>query len=260
MRNQTIIALASTLLLYVVPARAQVTRFSPTLRPGQHLSISTIDGDVTVSRGDGRTAEIVATKIVRKGDGTRVKAVMESTDDGYRVCTIYLHRGEPDRDTCASRSRNDWNGSDNFDVDISYVVTLPAGALLAVHTVDGNIDVRGTDTAPSLHTVDGSITYSGVAPATLNTVSGDIHATITSGDWAADATMRTVDGSIDVSLPAGIALTVKGSTVDGDFSSDFPLTVRGKWGPRSIEGSIGSGGTRTLRLGSVDGDIALHRR
>lgn len=148
MRNQIVVALAFTLLMAAVPASAQVTRFAPTLRPGQHLDISTIDGDVTVSQGEGRTAEIVATKTVRKGDGSRVKAVMEST----------------------------------------------------------------------------------------------------------------ADGSIEVTLPAGIAVSIKGSTVDGNFSTDFPLTVRGKWGPRSNEGTIGSGGTRTLRLGSVDGDITLRRR
>ncbi|MES2306688.1 MAG: DUF4097 family beta strand repeat-containing protein [Gemmatimonadota bacterium] len=258
----TTLALALATLAAGRALPAQETRFSPTLRAGQHLDISTIDGDVSVTRGEGRTAEIIATKHVRRGDASRVKAVMEQTSDGYKVCTIYLHRDEPDRDTCngGERRRNSWRDNDNYDIEMSYVVRLPAGAVLGVHTVDGNVDVRGVDVAATINTVDGDITYEGVAPYKLNTVDGDIRATISSGAWNADAAMNTVDGSIEVSLPADIALEIRGSTVDGSFRSDFPLTIKDKWGPRSIQGTIGSGATRALRLGSVDGDITLRRR
>ena len=241
---------------------AQETRFSPTLRAGQLLSVSTIDGDVTVTRGEGRTAEVVATKRVLKGDGSRVKAVMEETSEGVRICTIYLHRGEDDRDTCNSPNRgrrNNWNDNDNNDVEINYTVRLPAGVELNVNTIDGLVDVRGVDTPARINTVDGDIIYEGVAPSRLNTVDGDIRASIT-GAWSVDASMNTVDGSIEVTLPADAALEVRGSTVDGSFRTDFPMTVRDKWGPRSIQGTIGTGGTRSLRLGSVDGDITLRRR
>lgn len=255
-------ALAAVALIPAAALSAQETRFSPTLRVGQHLAINTIDGDVTVTRGDGRTAEIVANKRVRRGDASRVKAVMEETSDGFKVCTIYLRRDEADRDTCnrSNRDRRDsWNDHDNTDIEISYTVRLPSGVALAVNTVDGAVDVRGVDTPASVNSVDGDIVYEGVAPTSLRTVDGDIRASI-SGVWTADASLRTVDGSIVVELPADAALEVRGSTVDGSFHSDFPMTIRDKWGPRSFEGTIGGGGTRLLRLGSVDGDITLRRR
>lgn len=243
---------------------AQETRFSPTLRVGQQLDIATIDGDVIVRQGAGRTAEVVATKRVRRGDASRVKAVMEQTSNGYRVCTIYLHRGEDDRDTCRGeshgRSRRDWDDNNGYDIEMSYDVTLPAGVSIAVNTVDGNIEVRGVDTPATIHSVDGNITYEGVAPNNLNTVDGDIRATILPGAWSADALMRTVDGTIEVFLPSDVAIDVRGSTVDGSFRSDFPMTMRDKWGPRSFTGTIGTGGARLLRLSSVDGDIMLRRR
>lgn len=239
---------------------AQETRFTPTLRPGQQLSITTVDGDVTVSRGSGSTAEIVATKRVRRGDGSRVKAVMEESSDGVKICTVYLHKGEADRNTCRGDSSGNWSGGDNSDIDISYAVKLPTGVSLSVNTVDGSVDARGVDAPSSIRSVDGSITFEGVAPRDLNTVDGDIHATITGGTATTEMTFRTVDGSIDITLPADVAISVKGSTVDGSFSSEFPMTILGKVGPRSFEGTIGSGGTKTLRLSSVDGDISLHRK
>ena len=239
---------------------AQETRFTPTLRVGQQLSLTTVDGDVIVTRGEGRTAEIVATKRVRRGDGSRVKAVMEETSDGVKVCTVYLHKGEPDRNTCRSESSGNWSGDDNYDVELNYVVKLPEGVMLSVHTVDGDVDAQGIDVPATIRSVDGDIRYSGVAPRDLNTVDGDVRATITNSTWGADMVVHTVDGSIDISMPADVAIAVKGSTVDGSFTSDFPMTVREKWGPRSFEGTIGSGGSKSLRLSSVDGDITLRRK
>jgi DUF4097 and DUF4098 domain-containing protein YvlB len=49
---------------------------------------------------------------------------------------------------------------------------------------------------------------------------------------------------------------VKGSTVNGGIESEFPLTVQGKFGPRSITGTIGKGGRR-LELNTVNGGITL---
>jgi DUF4097 and DUF4098 domain-containing protein YvlB len=247
-------------LLATTEVVAQETRFSPTLRAGQHLTLTTVDGNVTVSPSSGRTAEIVATKRVRRGDATRVKAVMEESRDGVMVCTVYLHKGESDRNTCQGESRGQWSGNDNYDIDMSYVVTLPAGVVLEVNTVEGDVDVRGVDMPASIRSVDGKINYEGAPPRDLNTVDGDIHATIRGGAWDADASIRTVDGSIELSLSADVAITIKGSTVDGTFQSDFPMAVREQFGPRSFEGMLGSGGTRTLRLSSVDGNITLRRR
>jgi hypothetical protein len=257
---RTITLAAFSLFVAAAALDAQETRFTPTLRVGQQLSLATVDGDVIVTRGEGRTAEIVATKRVRRGDGSRVKAVMEETSDGVRVCTVYLHKGEPDRNTCRSESSGNWSGDDNYDIELNYVVKLPAGVKLTVNTVDGDVDAQGIDAPASIRSVDGDIRYSGVAPSNLNTVDGDVHATITSSAWSADMVVQTVDGSIDISLPADVAVAVKGSTVDGSFSSDFPMTIREKWGPRSFEGTIGSGGTRSLRLSSVDGDVTLRRK
>lgn len=255
------LSLAGMAILRDQPAAAQETKFTPRMSAGQHLALSNIDGDVFVTRAEGSTAEIVAIKSVRRGDGSRVKAILEETDDGYRVCTIYLHRGERDRNTCRGDGghRGDWS-DDSWDVDMRYEVRLPSGVFVDVNTVDGNVEILRSDAAASVHTVDGSIHLEGVAPRRLNTVDGDISAVISNSTWNADVTISSVDGDIDLTLPAGIALNVSGTTVDGDVRSDFPITMRGKWGPQSFSGSIGGGSSRSLRLSSVDGSITLRKR
>ena len=54
-------------------------------------------------------------------------------------------------------------------------------------------------------------------------------------------------------------MEVTASTVNGSMTTDFPLTIRGKWGPKRMSGTVGEGG-RTLSLSTVNGDMTLRRR
>jgi DUF4097 and DUF4098 domain-containing protein YvlB len=234
------------------------TRFTPSIRSGQRLSISNIDGNITVTQGRNERAEIVAHKVVRKGNGELVKAVLEETSNGYRVCTVYLEDARDNRGcNDGNHHGNGYNRREPLDVDMKYEVRLPAGVQLTANSVDGSIDARGIDTPSTLRTVDGDILYEGVAPEMLNSVDGKITATITNTDWRHTVALRSVDGDIDVTLPRGINTRVSGHTVDGKIDSDFPVTVSGKWGPQSFRGEIGDGRGETLELSTVDGSIRV---
>lgn len=240
------------------PASTSDTRFTPALKAGQRLSVSNIDGNVTVMQGQGQSAEIVVHKLVRKGNGNLVKAVLEETSNGYRVCTVYLGSSSDERG-CTGGSRGDTheNWREPLDVEMKYDIRLPAGVALSVNSVDGSIEARGIDTPATLRSVDGSITFEGVAPDMLNTVDGAITATITNTEWSHPLAVRSVDGGIDLTLPAAINMRITGHTVDGGIESDFPMTISGKWGPQSFQGDVGNGSGPSLELSSVDGGIRL---
>lgn len=233
-------------------------RFTPALHAGQRLDLSNIDGKITVTQVRGASAEIVVHKTVRRGNGDLVKAVLEETSEGARVCAVYLNR-TGDNDGCDGH--HGWNNdrSEPLDVDMTFEVRIPSGVELGVRTVDGSVEARGIDTPASIRTVDGDITFDGVAPEGLNTVDGKISATITNARWDHDVTMRSVDGDVDVTLPAGLSVAISGETVDGDVHADFPVTLVGKWGPRSFRATVGDGGSRELQVHTVDGSIRLHR-
>lgn len=232
------------------------TRFTPNLRSGQRLSVSNIDGAITVTQGRGESAEIIAHKIVRRGDGELVRPVLEETSNGYRVCTVYLDaRGDDAR--CDGDHRRHGDRREPLDVDVEYTVRIPAGVALTVNTVDGDIEARGLDTPAELQSVDGSITFDGVAPQAMHTVDGKITARITDRDWSHNLAVHTVDGAIDLTLPASINARISGSTVDGGIDSDFPLTVNGRFGPKSMKGDIGDGRGPSIQLSTVDGEIRL---
>jgi DUF4097 and DUF4098 domain-containing protein YvlB len=91
-----------------------------------------------------------------------------------------------------------------------------------------------------------------------STVNGSIRGSIGRADWSDTLAMDSVNGSITLTLPASLSTDFKATTVNGDITSDFPMTVTGRINRRRVEGTIGGGG-RMLTLESVNGGITLRR-
>src|SRR2546426_11882062 len=90
----------------------------------------------------------------------------------------------------------------------------------------------------------------------FRSVNGSIEASFGRATWSDALEFRTVNGAITLHLPAGLSTEVRATTVNGDIETDFPLMVTGRLGPRSLHGTIGSGGRR-LALETVNRSIRL---
>lgn len=231
--------------------------FTRALRPGQVLGVSNIDGTVTIRRASGNTAEVSVTKVVKRGNGDLVQAIMETTNDGIKVCTVYLSRPDEKRTSCDHQGNNG-RRNEPLSVEMTYEVRLPSGVRLRAATVDGDINASGVDTPANITTVDGDVSYEGVMPEHLATVDGDVSLDVGS-DFESSSSIATVDGNITIKLPAAARFEVRANTVDGKLSNDFGIPVNGKWGIHRMEGSVNGGGP-TLKLRTVDGDISLSKR
>jgi DUF4097 and DUF4098 domain-containing protein YvlB len=110
------------------------------------------------------------------------------------------------------------------------------------HTVNGSIKVLNSSGRVSAETVNGSLT------AELNQI-----------DPNADMKFETVNGSIKVYLPERGGADIDAGTVNGGLDTDFPLTVQGKWGPKSMRGRVGAGGAR-IQMATVNGSVKLLHR
>jgi DUF4097 and DUF4098 domain-containing protein YvlB len=143
------------------------------------------------------------------------------------------------------------------DVVVDFTVRVPAGVRFVGKTVNGAIDARGLQSDGELKTVNGQInlTTSGIASA--ETVNGSISVTLGTAVWTRPLEFTTVNGSLTVAFPPGIDAQLRADTVNGTFSSDFPVTIQssGNRG-RRIVGTIGNGG-RELALRTVNGSIRL---
>jgi DUF4097 and DUF4098 domain-containing protein YvlB len=247
-------------LVTVAPAAAQDYHFTKTLAAGDRLEISNINGNVDVTHATGRVAEVTVTKTVKRGDGSMVKAIMEESGSGMRVCTIYLYNN-PDRRSCdGDNSGNHSNhGRNNAEVEMHYVVHVPAGARLDVSDVNGNVTVTGAGDDSKIETVNGDVTFDGAGASSLETVNGKVVGTFSRAAWEGTMNVETVNGSVDLTFPAEFSAELSGETVNGSIRTDFPITIDKGWGPKSFKGRIGAGG-HALRIETVNGEIVLRKR
>lgn len=236
--------------------------WSGTVREGRWVYVRNLNGPVRVEQGTGNKVEVRAEKHWRRGDPQDVKITVRQVggnDGDVIVCALWNDRASCDED--GYHSHNDgWRGNDNNrnDVQVEFVVKLPAGVKIDASTVNGGVEVDGATAEVVARTVNGSVeARSTGGPVSARTTNGDISVRSASLDRD-DTDYSTTNGSITVELPASVNAEIDMRTVNGRLSSDFPLTVEGSFSPRRLHATLGKGGAR-LRLSTVNGSIRLRK-
>jgi DUF4097 and DUF4098 domain-containing protein YvlB len=157
-------------------------------------------------------------------------------------------------------------------------VTLHGGgSVVTVHSVTGDVRVSGVRAQLEAHSTNGTVEAEDVTGSVnAETVNGDIklrgihsddvNATTVNGDIEYRGTIRdngryrlsNHNGDVTVAVPAGANASVTVSTFNGDFDSDFPVTLAGGRQGKRFTFTIGSG-SATLDLESFQGSIRLER-
>ena len=244
------------LQLLAVAAALQGTqdfRWSGTVAAGKTIEIKGVNGDIRAGIATGNQVEVTAVKHARRSDPASVEIKVVQSSEGVTICALY-----PSRRQVNSCEGGHGQSTDNNDVSVDFTVKVPAGVKFAGNTVNGSVAATGLRADAQAATVNGSVEVETTGEATAETVNGNVK--VEMGRIAGTGRMEfsTVNGGIDVTIPDGVGLDVSASTTNGDIRTDFPLTVRGRFGPRHLTGTIGGGG-RPLSLTTVNGNIALHK-
>ncbi len=223
-------------------------RWEKALAAGKTLEISDINGSIEARPADGGAALVTARKTAR--------IVVEERADRIVLCVVY-----ESGDSCRG-GRHDHDHSDDRhdDIRVDFTVRVPTGVRLEASTVNGEVTARDLRGDVDVSSVNGDVEATGTGVVAASTVNGSITAALGRGSWSGTLGYHTVNGSITVVLPADAGAEVQATTVNGQLSTDFPLTISaGKpFGPKTVEGTIGSGGGR-LELETVNGSIHLQR-
>jgi hypothetical protein len=176
--------------------------------------------------------------------------------DGVTLCAVY-----PDvdgrRNECRPGREGRMNTRDN-DVNVHFSVKVPRGVAFVPATVNGEVEATGLEGDVTARTVNGSIHLSTSGRVEAETVNGSIRATAGRSDWTEDATFKTVNGSITLTLPASTGAELRAKTLNGSIDSSFPVSgaTSGRLSRRHLQGTIGRGGP-ALDLSTVNGSIHL---
>ncbi len=239
-------------------------RWTGRVATGQTIEIRGLNGDIAADGSSGSEVEVVANKQSRRSDVNLVSIKVVEHAGGVTICAIYP-TDDPNRTTvCEPSGTAAENPSSNTsvvtknDVRVDFRVRVPAGVNVAARTVNGEINAEALASNVSVKTVNGSIKISTSGYAEAKTVNGEISARLGNVNWPGSLQFKTVNGAINLDLPAGTNASVQAKTFNGTINSDFPLTILGKFGKREVSGIIGSGG-RELLLKTLNGSINLRR-
>lgn len=232
-------------------ARATITRNWPAAGVHQ-VKVVEVDGSITVDAAPGNEISLLATA---KGDidikkGEENDGLFETRIEGD---TLRIGRKE--------RRHKGWHVTflwGHEDVQIDYVLKVPATVSLAVSTVNGKIETRGIEGETEARTVNGSIDIesAGLAELRATTVNGRVKAKFTRGFQG--ARFKTVNGGVEATFPNDASFAVNLSQVNGDFEASFPLSIHSNPGSRRVSGEV-NGGQHELKIVTVNGDVELAR-
>ena len=144
---------------------------------------------------------------------------------------------------------------DNVDFDIE----VPLKTNVKLSTVSGDISVTNVEGVLEANSMNGDLALASVAGSVVaHTVNGDVEAVLTRADAEAPMAFTTLNGEVDVTLPATIKANLKLRTDNGDMFTDFDIPAApSRPAPR---GSRQGDGRFRVEVERADPGVAQRRR
>jgi hypothetical protein len=260
---------AVILLAAGTPAEAQGEKrsvFAPddfhwqgSLKAGQTLEVVNTNGEIDAGRASGDAARVEGMRGGSDDDHELFIEVVEYPD-GVTVCAVYAKEKAPGRCHRGGVSSESGNGNwwHSRRAKINFNVQVPRGVRLNAMTTNGRVHCLNLDSVVQAATTNGDVEVSTSEWASAKTTNGGVRVSMGNAKWSGELELLTTNGSVDVTLPASAEFQVHASTTNGGIQTDFPVTVQGKFGPKSLSGTVGGGG-RELKVATTNGGIELKK-
>jgi len=107
-------------------------------------------------------------------------------------------------------------------------LTVPAETSVNLHTLNGALSVEGLRGEVDADTLQGRIELTGISGTVVaHSLNGPIHVTMDRVDPSKPLSFSSLNGSIDVTLPADVKASLKFKTMRSDIYSDFEIALGG---------------------------------
>jgi len=238
-------------------SRSDEFRWNGTVAAGAAIEVHGINGEIVAEPTGGSEVQVIALKTSRRSDVNSVKMKVVEHAGGVTICALYPNEDGEYPASCGPDSDGKGRGRiKNNDVQVNFTVRVPQRVGFVGKTVNGSISATSLNGNVITQTINGSIKISTSGYAEAKTINGDISARLGDSNWSNVLNFQTINGGINLELPAGLGASVDAETLNGSFSSDFPLSVTTLTGRKHVKGVIGAGG-RDLVLRTINGSINL---
>lgn len=220
-----------------------------TLGERDDLSVSAVNGSISVEAWDGDGIHVLARVQVKGGDAEETAGQVEILTDGGEIRATGPRKDGWSRLFGGERA---WQ--------VSYRIQVPRDIELDVRTINGGIAVNGVDGDIAFRTTNGGVK--------VRDAGGDVEGSTTNGgvfvglgpkDWGGSSVnLETTNGGIEVELPDGIDARVEARTTNGGVRVAQPVTIESQSRNR-LKGTIGDGGKALLRAKTTNGGVKFTR-
>jgi hypothetical protein len=257
MRTPYVLAVAALVLLPAALAGQDPWSWSRALAAGKTIEVKGVNGTIDARLAAGSEVRVTARKEARRSDVESVRLEVVEHAAGVTICAVYPAPSGEQANECRPGEGGRNSVRDN-DVKVAFAVEVPRGVAFIGRTVNGGISAEALQSDVDAHAVNGAINVATAGVTRARTVNGSVDVQVGRADWRDPLEIETVNGRINFAVAGELNARVTASTVNGDIETDFPLTVQGRFGPKRLTGTIGSGG-RELSLKTVNGDIAIRK-
>jgi hypothetical protein len=215
------------------------------LQIGGSFLLENVNGSVEVDGWDRDEVEVRAVKVARNSsaDLSQVQIRVENQPSQVQVHTRYPE-------------------GEGADVAVEYHIYVPSKIILRdVETVNGSVLVHGIDGGGALRSVNGNVeVLRSSGRFSAKTTNGNVRLELSGLGDGAPMNLETVNGSVVLGLPTGIGANLKVLNLNGDFSSELPVTRTLTWaGAQRFRGKLGVGGGE-ISVRTINGTIRLIRQ
>jgi hypothetical protein len=239
----TAVSLLLSAVFWAAPGLAISKEFhqSYPLQPGGALELQNVNGTVDVQGWDRNEVEVHAMKTAKhkESDLERVSIEVDAKPDAVAIATRYPQ-------------------NEGVEVAVDYTIHVPHSARVEhIGTVNGTLRIAGVESVEDLHTVNGSIeVFDGGGTVHAHTTNGNVHLELARLPEKTGAFAETTNGSLVLAVPSDMQADVEARCLNGNFSSELPMTMESSQRPREMHGKLGRGGP-PIHLRTVNGGIRV---
>jgi hypothetical protein len=229
--------------VWAVPSYAISKEFNQSypLQPGGSFELQNVNGTVDVQGWDRNVVEVHAVKTAKEkeSDLERVSIEVDARPDAVSIATRYPQ-------------------NEGVEVAVEYTVHVPHGAHVEhIGTVNGTLRISGIENVEDVHTVNGNIEmFEAGGSVHAHTTNGNVHLELARLQDKTGATAETTNGSLVLAVPSDLQAEVEARCLNGNFSSEIPITMESTQHPREVHGKLGRGGA-PIHLRTVNGGIRV---
>ncbi|MFQ5777645.1 MAG: DUF4097 domain-containing protein [Terriglobia bacterium] len=211
---------------------------------GGQVAVENVQGSILVEGWDRAEVELTVLKTAAGCGSSPADAhvAVEASADTLRVHTVYRAQArEP--------------------VAVNYRLRVPRQVRLAtLQTVNGDIGVRNLEGFIVVRTLNGHIQQTGIAGSVVaQTVNGNVQVALRAlPDRTGTLDLETINGDVELRLPAGADADLELHTLSGRLQSDLFYVTRNAADDTTASARLGKGGVR-IRLRTIHGDVRVTR-